>query len=531
MEGAMINQKNTPTLEINDSKNEKSDERKKFIRRPDLDVMTRLTIAFTAIIAMAEKQRGTITKLAKEYLISRTFVYMLANSLMEQSQTKFAEYCPPAFHEKSSLEHILFLRLEGKCSIEAISSFLKRFGFDNSSVGYISQLLNDIGSLLPSTQVFNEGDQVKVIFASDEIFAKNTPIMITVDPISTVILKIELLDKRTAENWIKHWETIEINGYIPIYLVCDGGTALAKAHEEHLPDLIKQLDTYHAVAHILGVIDKRLEKAACDAIEKEYASNVIIEGANFEESKIQRLIKRYEENQKKAQELIERYDSFHYLYISILKELELFDETGKLRDRQTAEENIETCLDLLETEMGYEKQVKKIRRFMGDLLNYFEVAEVIVEELLAKHPEISKEVLEAVCLAWQWGKKKVKAKESSRKRYCTEKEKYYYAAAEQKSSGKFDETKEKILKELDEIVQSSSIVECINSIVRPYINNTKAQINQELLNLIMFYHNHRRYKAGKREGKTPYEILTGQTQTKYWLDLLMEIYEEQQTLK
>jgi hypothetical protein len=35
MEGAMINQKNTPTLEINDSKNEKSDERKKFIRRPD----------------------------------------------------------------------------------------------------------------------------------------------------------------------------------------------------------------------------------------------------------------------------------------------------------------------------------------------------------------------------------------------------------------------------------------------------------------------------------------------------------------
>ena len=100
-----------------------------------------------------------------------------------------------------------------------------------------------------------------------------------------------------------------------------------------------------------------------------------------------------------------------------------------------------------------------------------------------------------------------------------------------KGSGNFDEIKEKILKELDEIVQSSSIVECINSIVRPYINNTKAQINQELLNLIMFYHNHRRYKSGKREGKTPYEILTGQTQTKYWLDLLMEIYEEQQTLK
>ena len=103
---------------------------------------------------------------------------------------------------------------------------------------------------------------------------------------------------------------------------------------------------------------------------------------------------------------------------------------------------------------------------MGDLLNYFEVAEVNLEELQAKHPEISKEVLEAVCLAWQWGKKKVKSKESNRKKYCAAKEKYYYGVAEQKSSGVFDEIKDQIIKELDEIVQSSSIVECINSIVR-----------------------------------------------------------------
>ena len=40
MEDTMINQENTKSLEMDDSKNEKSDERKKFIRRPDLDVMT-----------------------------------------------------------------------------------------------------------------------------------------------------------------------------------------------------------------------------------------------------------------------------------------------------------------------------------------------------------------------------------------------------------------------------------------------------------------------------------------------------------
>jgi len=47
----------------------------------------------------------------------------------------------------------------------------------------------------------------------------------------------------------------------------------------------------------------------------------------------------------------------------------------------------------------------------------------------------------------------------------------------------------------------------------------------------MFYHNHRRFKAGKRKGKTPYEILTGRSQTKDWLDLLIETYEEKRALK
>ena len=63
---------------------------------------------------------------------------------------------------------------------------------------------------------------------------------------------------------------------------------------------------------------------------------------------------------------------------------------------------------------------------MGDVLNYFEIAEIILEELQIKKTELSKEVLEAVCLAWQLGKKKVKSKESNRKKYCAAKEKYYY---------------------------------------------------------------------------------------------------------
>ena len=42
----------------------------------------------------------------------------------------------------------------------------------------------------------------------------------------------------------------------------------------------------------------------------------------------------------------------------------------------------------------------------------------------------------------------------------------------------------------------------------------------------MFYHNHRRYKSGKRKGKTPMEIFTGQKQEKDWIELLLDIIEK-----
>jgi len=61
---------------------------------------------------------------------------------------------------------------------------------------------------------------------------------------------------------------------------------------------------------------------------------------------------------------------------------------------------------------------------------------------------------------------------------------------------------------LDKIIQSSAIVENINSIVRAFLNTSRNKIKPEMLNLLMFYRNRRRYKAGKRKGKTPMELLT-----------------------
>ena len=128
--------------------------------------------------------------------------------------------------------------------------------------------------------------------------------------------------------------------------------------------------------------------------------------------------------------------------------------------------------------------------------------------------------------AWQAQRNKVKAKKPGRRKYFAAKEKEQLEMLREILGNGFDETKITVFVELDKIIQSFATIENINSIVRAYLNTSRNRVNQEMLNLIMFYHNHRRYKAGKRKGKTPMELLTGTKQEKDWLEMLMEKVKE-----
>jgi hypothetical protein len=55
--------------------------------------------------------------------------------------------------------HILAQRFEGKCSLDAISTLMKRAGMRFSSVGSVSQILAGIGEKLPNV-LENKGDTI-----------------------------------------------------------------------------------------------------------------------------------------------------------------------------------------------------------------------------------------------------------------------------------------------------------------------------------------------------------------------------------
>ncbi len=501
----------------------------KCIRRVELTASIRLYIAMTALQAKEERIWGVVTELARQYQVSRTFVYMLVVTLEQTGHLVFGQSLCPSVMLKDRLcyRYMLSLRLEGRCSIGAISTIMKRFDIKNSSVGKISQTLQSIGALLPNTLTIDDGLVRLVVFLSDELFAKTLPILVTVDPQSSALLRIELVEKRQWEQWKAHWECLEEHGFEAMYLVCDGGQALSKAQKESLKDIFRQPDTYHAIAHQFGKYAQRLEKAAYRAIEQEDTCWRTLDSARSERV-IDKRINKYEAASKKAEQRIEGYENYAYLYRCLVEELLLFDEDGKLRSRQEAEGNIETALELLDSLGGasISAAVKKVRRTLPELLNFFEVAPSILSEL-GQLP-LESETLAPLCLAWQWHKGVIKAKNAKVRQYRKAQEQFYLEVATDDLHESYQEIKEQVYQHLDRIVQSSGMVECLNSIIRPYLNTTKNQVTQELLNLVMFYHNRRRYKAGKRAGKTPMELLIRKPQEKDWIELLFEEVEKQQ---
>ncbi len=501
--------------------------RKQFVRREDLTETIRIQIAISAYLAQQHSQWGGITMISRRYGVSRPFVYDAASKLQESLWMAFGNnLCEKSSGDvQNALAHILSLRLEGGASIQGISTCMQRFGLQNSSMGFISQYLTKAGSLLPSTLSGEDGSVQLAVFASDEVFSKKMPVLVTVDPVSSAILRIELSDTRKAQDWVNHWNCIENNGYTAVYMVSDEGTGLTSGHSKILSDRQFQPDTYHVIAHRLGFWLGRLEKEAYQAMEREYERLRVFESAKSEVI-IAKRISDYDAAVQESLQCIKIYEDFSYLYSSLVKELHIFDSNGNFRNRKAAEENIEIILDLLDTlnKHSLSEAVGKIRKTLPDLLNYFDQAATIIEKLKKNnfHPGAFK----ALCAGWQWHKGMIKSKKTSRRHYCRDNELFCLDIAKGYLQEQYEDVKDHVYHELNCVVQSSAMVECINSIIRPYLNTSRNQITQEMLNLIMFYHNHRRYKSGERAGKTPYEILIGKKQEKDWMELIFEIIDD-----
>jgi hypothetical protein len=168
------------------------------------------------------------------------------------------------------------------------------------------------------------------------------------------------------------------------------------------------------------------------------------------------------------------------------------------------------------------KLLHTLHAHLDDILVPFEQAESLHIALLDLVPQ---QILDALVLAWHHAHLSYQSS-AKQKRYHQHESQQWLAFAEGLLAHQFTPLQAVVFEKLDAIVQASSLVELVNSFIRPYLNSSKGQITQETLNLIMFYHNHRRYKSGKRQGKAPIELLTGEALKADWVALLLQHTQE-----
>lgn len=172
-----------------------------------------------------------------------------------------------------------------------------------------------------------------------------------------------------------------------------------------------------------------------------------------------------------------------------------------------------------------DKEIKAIEKLLPTLFDFLPKAEQTQSQL---EQELGNIPTYFWIYAWQNDKKSRKTKDYQKAKYFKTKTltalellREHYKA-QSKSDLHIDGIKKYVFDKLDNIIQSSALVETINSLLRPYMDSTRNQISQEQLNLIRFYLNHRVYKRGKRQGRSPFELLSDTKIERNWVEQLLD---------
>jgi hypothetical protein len=486
-----------------------------FIRRHDLTPHTRIDMVRLAWLNQGIY--GKMTQIAQEYHISRTWLYQLLWAANLQLETLCSDHKPCVENPVPLLDpFILLLRLEGKCSLPSISSILKYCQYQPNSVGYLSECCHNYGAALPST--LSMAAPTVVFYLSDEIFARHQPILVTIEAQSTAILKIQLASERSAEIWQAHFDDLGHHRFHSIGMASDRGRGLVAGYHAACQDARWVCDRFH---EFRDLFDRRrqLERQAYAAIAKEDEATKTFHNAKSE-AHLHKRLQHYEHAHHACEHAIARYDQLDLLLHLLHDALHLCSPYGRLRTVAGVRSELMLLFSLIEEidDAMLPKLLQPIRSHLDDILAPFGQAEAIHAELLGLLPQ---QILDALVLAWHHEHLSYQSP-PKHKRYHQHESQQWLNFAEGLLDSQFALLKTLVFEKLDTVVQASSLVELVNSFIRPYLNSSKGQISQETLNLIMFYHNHHRYKSGKRQGKAPIELLTGQALEVDWIELLIQ---------
>lgn len=436
----------------------------------------------------------SVSNISEEYKINREFVYNQKKRIAEllESEETFIK-TPAVILDKSMIEKIIVgCMLVCKASTEDTQRFMDWIFKIWVSIGKISTTINKAASKAEQWNKSIDLSEIK-IGANDEIFQGNKPVLVGVEPQTTFTYLLEGVENRDSTTWgYKLLEKEKNQGLKLETTVNDGGSGLRKGIKDAFPEIETQIDTFHT--------GYDFSKAVLSA--ERYAYKKIKDEESLKKKAVKwkkpENFEKYQAAIIKTSESIQIYDNLSILYSWIV---ELLQIGGYFYEERTELLRfiIEQIEGLPKKNAYLEKALKFLKQNICEILQFVKKAEILMDKM-AIEENIGIDVLKKM---WkQLG-------------YSPESAEYNYLEAEigELLGTRYLKIREKWNKFISvNVVRASSIVECINSLIRPYLFLKKA-VPGKFLALLQFYFNTRKYRRSRkfeRVGKSPIELLTGQ---------------------
>lgn len=410
-------------------------------------------------------------------------------------------------------EAILTLYLNDEASLSGIQRSLSDLYGREVSLGYISETLNRIGSQLGDTDRISS---VRLCLICDEIFGNGRPALAVVDSESYYLLQLKQVSQRDKETWGICWlEIVGEDGQVE-RITADMGTGLVGGISLVFPDVAYQSDLLHVLMPLASLV-WQFERKAYAAIKAEYETLDKAESAKYGKTRA-KYEALYPTQCDETTIAVDRFDDYFYLFGELRRVLQIVDEEhGCLRSKEWVRGEIETILDLMETvdDDDLKERVRKFRAHLDDLLCYFDQVEKADQRLKNEIPD---EVVRTELIrlyAWEAAYRSASGKH--RKDLKANIDCWKAILNEWVSPERFKRLYQKVKKALSVIIRSSSMVENINSRLRRFYDSARGQLNQNRLNLIRFYLNHKIFARGPRKGASPHQMFYGEDNAGHWL--------------
>jgi hypothetical protein len=269
----------------------------------------------------------------------------------------------------------------------------------------------------------------------------------------------------------------------------------------------------------LAMFGERFYRKALAAIAREYERGSVMIGRS--EGVIAKRSRAYEAAKAEAEAQIARYDNFCYLWMVLRQTLEVFDERGGLTALPSRQAEIDAIVTLMATldDVSLHQTLVSFASGLEGYWSYYQRVEQVYQACMARYP---RDVVQALACGWQLARQATNSKAYGMRKRLAQDAEFYFGYAATLHPDAAQALRKEMLDALDTEVRSSSLIENVNSALRPLLETCRGQVGQPLLDLFAYVHNHRRFVRGKRAGKAPIEILTGKEMAKPWLTSLLE---------